>query len=82
MFLPSLNPVNCWKAVKLLCHNVTGNGGRDGSKSQEMKQSAISSQASWKQVEGSTTSQSSLSPLGYGGMATSAGVLPHLQNMI
>ena len=75
MILPSLNPVNCWNTVKLLLYSVAGNGGRERLKSQEMKQSAISSQATWKQAEGSTTRDSSLSLfIRHGNLSTSAGV--------
>jgi hypothetical protein len=76
MILPSLNPVNCWKPVKPLPYNVAGNGERERLKRQGMKQSAISIQAVWKQVEGSTTRESSLNRnfLRHGGISKSAGV--------
>src|ERR1700694_1824329 len=49
-----LNCVNCWEVLNSrLNHNVTGNGERDGLKIKT--DWTISSQATWEQVEGSTT---------------------------
>lgn len=47
--------MNCWDPPKLDSHSVAGNGERDGLKIVGMEQRAISSQAAWRQVEGSTT---------------------------
>jgi hypothetical protein len=47
--------VNCWDTLKAMHHNVASNRKRDGLKSHRMHQWAISSQAAWRQVEGSTT---------------------------
>jgi hypothetical protein len=41
-------------------HNIAGNGKCEGRKEMAMKQWVISSQASWKQVEGPETRQSNL----------------------
>jgi len=60
MIWPSLNPVNGWNTLKPVRHNVTGNGDRDGLKSDRMEQWAISRQAPRKLGEGSTTKESSL----------------------
>ena len=60
MILPSLNSLNCWDTLKQILHNVTGNGKRDGLKSILMKQWAISSQAPFKNGEGSSTKRSNL----------------------
>ena len=54
MELNKENPVNCWNpSLSAQHHNVSGNGQRDGLKRCAIEE--ISSQAAWKQVEGSTT---------------------------
>jgi hypothetical protein len=58
--LSAKNRVNCWDISKACPHNVAGNGKRDGLKTACYE--TISSQAPWKQGEGSTTRARSLRP--------------------
>ena len=59
----SENCVNCWNLSSGdLYHNVSGDGRREGFKNESIEK--ISSQAPWKQEEGSTTRTWSLSQVG------------------